>query len=88
VGNLKGRVDRLEGGRRGRGAPIIIVQPGESTEEAWRKHLAEHPEDEKAAVRIIINCSGQYHPSAAPPPRPEPKDSAKASGPAPLSIIR
>jgi len=62
--------------------------PGESTEEALQKHLAQHPEDEKAEVRIIITGSGQDPPSAPPPPRPEPKDSAKTPGPAPLIIIR
>jgi len=88
VGNLKGRVERLEGGRKGRGISIIIVGPGESTEEALQKHLAQHPEDEKAEERIIIKGSGQDPSSAPPPPRPEPKDSAKAPGPAPLTIIR
>ena len=88
MGNLKGRVDRLEGGRKGRGIPIIIVMPGESKEEALQRYLAQHPEDEKAEVRIIINLSGQDPPSAPPPPRPEPKYSAKAPGPAPLKIFK
>lgn len=84
--NLKGRVERLEGGRKGRGMPIIIVKKGETSEEAVQKHLAQHPED-KTEVKIIIRCSGQTSSSAPPPPRPEPKDSAKASGPAPLQIV-
>jgi hypothetical protein len=90
VGNLKRRVERLEGGRRGRGFEIIIVHPGETTEEALQKNLAAHPESEKAEVRIILNLSGQDQdpPSAPPPPRPEPKYSAKAPGPAPLKIFR
>ena len=88
MGNLKGRMERLEGGRKGRGAPIIIVQPGETPEEAWQKHLAQYPDDENAEVRIIINCSAQAPPSAPPPPRPEPEDRAHASGPAPLRITR
>jgi hypothetical protein len=75
VGNLKRRVESLEGGWRGRGAPIIIVYSGETTEEAWQRHLAEHPEDEKAEDRLIFKRSGQGPPSA-PPPRLEPKDSA------------
>jgi hypothetical protein len=54
MGNLKRRVERLEGGRKGRGIPIIIVRPGETTEEAWQKHLAQHPEDEKAEVGIYL----------------------------------
>jgi len=88
VGNLKGRVERLEGGRKGRGIPIIIARRGESTEEAMQKHLAQHPEDEKAEFRIVFKGSGQDPPSAPPPPRPEPKYSAKAPGPAPRMIIR
>lgn len=87
MGNLKGRVERLEGGRKGKGAPIIIVQDGETGEEAWRRHLAAHPEDEKAEFRIIIKGSGQA-PSAPPPPRPESKYSAMAPGPGPLQITR
>jgi len=85
VANLKGRLERLEGGRKGRGMPIIIVQKGETSEEAVQKHLAQHPEDE-TEVKIVISCSGQTSPSAPPPPRPERKDSAKASGPAPIQI--
>ena len=53
MGNLKRRLERLEGGGKEGGFPIIIVNPGESTEEALQKHLAQHPEDEKAEVRII-----------------------------------
>ena len=66
MGNLKGRVERLEGGWRGRGAPIIIVYSGETTEEAWQRHLAEHPEDEKAEVKLIFKRSGQGPPGAPP----------------------
>jgi hypothetical protein len=88
VGNLKGRVERLEGGWKERGIPIIIVMQGESTEEAWQRHLAQHPKDEKAEVSIIIKRSGQDAPSAPPPPRPEPKYGAQAPGPGPLQITR
>ena len=59
MGNLKGRLERLEGGRKGLRVPIIIGEPGESTEEALRRHLAQHPEDAKAKVRMIIKCSAQ-----------------------------
>jgi len=88
--NLKRRVERLEAGRKGRGIPIIIVQPGETKEEALQKYRAQHPENEKSEVRIIINLSGQDQgpPSAPPPPRPEPKYNSKPVGPDPLRIIR
>ena len=66
MGNLKGRVERLEGGRKGRGFAIIIVNPGETTEEALQRHLAEHPENEKAEDRIILNLSGQEFPRRPP----------------------
>jgi hypothetical protein len=90
VGNLKGRVERLEGGRKGSGFTIIIVNPGETTEEAVQKDLAAHPENEKAEGMIIINLSGasQDSPGAPPPPRPEPKYSAQYPGPGPLQITR
>ena len=48
MGNLKKRLERLEGGRKGRGFTIIIVHPGETAEEAWQKDLALHPENEKS----------------------------------------
>lgn len=90
MGNLKGRVGRLEGGRKGRGYPIIVVRPEESKEEAVQRHLVQNPEDEKAEVTIIINLSGlgQDSPGAPPPPRPEPKYNAQAPGPGPLQITR
>ena len=90
MGNFKKRLERLEAGRRGRGIEIIIVHPGETREEALQKHLAAHPESEKAEVRLIFNLSGQDQdpPSAPPPPRPEPKYSAKAPGPGPLQLTR
>jgi hypothetical protein len=52
MANLKRRLQRLEGAQLG--APIIIVRPGETEEEAWQKYLAEHPEDEKAEIAIYI----------------------------------
>jgi hypothetical protein len=32
---------------------IIEVRPGETKEEAWRHHLAGHPEDLGGAIRIF-----------------------------------
>ena len=54
--NLKQRIERLEGGRE-IGAVILYVEPGETQEEAWRKHLAKHPEHEKAETVIIVGFS-------------------------------
>ena len=60
MGNLKRRVERLEGGRKGGGAAIIIVKPGETTEEAWQKHLAQHPEAGNAEMKIFIKrCANE-----------------------------
>lgn len=74
MGNLKQRLERLEGGRRVRERPVIlIVRPGESTEEVWQKHLTQHPEDEKAGPRINLHLSGQDQdpPSASPTTKAE-----------------
>jgi hypothetical protein len=70
---IKRRVKKLERqvGRK-RGMPIIIVQPGETVEQAEERHLWEHPEDRERKP-IIINCSqamATEEPSAGPPPRP------------------
>jgi hypothetical protein len=53
VGNLKKRLERLEGGRPK--TAIVIVKPGETEEEAWEKHLAEHPEDERAEKVFYVS---------------------------------
>jgi hypothetical protein len=55
VGNLKKRLDRLEGGRRG--VAFVLVKPGQTQEEAWEQHLAEHPEDERADQVFFL----KYH---------------------------
>lgn len=88
MGNLKRRLERLEGGRQGRGVYFIFLQPGEDEEEVLQKHRAQRPKNEKDAVTIIFQGSDQDPPSAPPPPRPEAKEPAKAPGPAPLQIIR
>jgi hypothetical protein len=59
MGNLKGRVERLEGGRNRQSPAVIVVQAGETSEEAWQRHLAQHPEAEKAEVRMFIKGRGQ-----------------------------
>jgi hypothetical protein len=55
VGNLKKRLERLEGGRRG--TAFVVIQPGQTQEEAWQRHLAEHPEDEQAEKVFFL----KYH---------------------------
>lgn len=66
--SLERRIERLERLGRGRkqvGMVLIIVVPGETKEEAWRKHLAKYPENEKADTVLYIS---------RPPPRlPDPK---------------
>ena len=32
---------------------VVVVQKGETTEQAWRRHLKKHPEDSYAQVRIF-----------------------------------
>jgi hypothetical protein len=86
MGNHKRRLERLEGGRKRPSAAIIVVQRGETEEEAKRRHLAQHPEAEKPEVTIIISGRDQDPPGAPPPPRPQPQESAKAPGPAVRSI--
>jgi hypothetical protein len=54
MASIKKRLERLEGGRPKRGAPIILVEPGETKEQAKQRHLAKHPEDKNAEVFIII----------------------------------
>jgi hypothetical protein len=55
VGNLKKRLERLEGGRGG--TAVVVIQPGQTQEEAWQQHLAEHPEDEQAEKVFFL----KYH---------------------------
>ena len=88
MGNLKGRLERLEGGRKGPSVAVITVQRGETTEEARQKHLVAHPEDAKAEVTIVIKGRGQDPSCVPPPPRPEPQETAKAPGLGPISITR
>jgi hypothetical protein len=86
VSNLKRRLDRLEGGRRGQGIPIVLRRANETQEEAWQKHLAEHPEHATAEVRLFI-AGRRQDPPGPPPARPKPKEPDKAPGPAPIIII-
>ncbi len=53
MSSLKKRLERLEGGKR-RLAPIIVVEEGETVEEAWEKYLSEHPDHKRGGGAIII----------------------------------
>jgi hypothetical protein len=88
VGNLKRRLERLEGGRKRPSVAVIMVKRGETNEEALQREVAADPETEKAEVKIFIKGRDQDPPSAPPPPRPEPKESTKAPGPAAISITK
>jgi hypothetical protein len=87
VGNLKGRVERLEGGWRGKGLEIIIAHPGETREEVLQKHRVQHLEGEKWMI-LNLSESAQDSPRAPPPSRPEPQYNAQVPGPVPLHITR
>jgi len=76
MSNIKKRLERLERARS-KGFPIIIVEKGETPEEAWQKHLAAHPED-KDGFAIILDC--QAPPGGPPPPRPQPPKGPGAAG--------
>ena len=32
---------------------VVEARPGESNEEAWRRHVRQHPEDRQARVKIF-----------------------------------
>jgi hypothetical protein len=87
VSNLRRRLERLEGGRRGKVFPIIPVRDGETKEEAWGKYLAEHPEQSTAELVPLFIIGTKQDPPGPPPPRPKPKEPEKAMGPAPITII-
>ena len=59
MGNLKGRLERLERHEAPMTALVINVRPGESGEELLQRHLIEHPED---ATRPTILLSLYYDP--------------------------
>ena len=53
--SIKRRVSKLEGqlGQK-QGAPLIIVHPGETKEEAMEKHFREHPDHRECKPIIFI----------------------------------
>jgi hypothetical protein len=87
MGNLKQRVERLEWGRKGPSVAIIIVRRGETREEALARDLAEHPENEKAEVKMIISGSAPG-PLSASPKRSQSTDSPPVSEVGPIQITR
>jgi hypothetical protein len=32
---------------------VVLVKAGETEQQAWRRHLNEHPEDDRADIRIF-----------------------------------
>lgn len=54
MGNLKKRVERLEGGRKDEGLTLIFGKSGETMEEARQRCLAENPELENAKMVMYI----------------------------------
>jgi hypothetical protein len=69
--SIKKRVSKLEGqlGRK-KSFGIIIVQPGETKEEAQERHIREHPEDRKRDNFIIISTIQGEGYIGGPPPYP------------------
>ena len=64
MSSVKKRLERLERAQP-KGAPIILVENGETEEQTWQKHLAEHPEhaDAKGVIIITISPLGPLCPS-------------------------
>jgi hypothetical protein len=59
MANLKRRLERLEKAQLRKSATVIVVKEGETKEEAWQRHLAQHPEDEKAEPLIYLILNGE-----------------------------
>jgi hypothetical protein len=86
MSNIKKRLERLERARP-REFAIVLVEPGETQEEAWQKNLAQHPEDEETEGAIFLHCSSRRAPPSGPPPsRPQPPKGPGAAGTRPRQI--
>jgi hypothetical protein len=83
MGSHKQRLARLEGPQK-TGAPIIIVEPDETSAEAWERHVAEHPEDEHAEAGIYIVMARPNPPAT----KAATKETTAAPGAGPHSIIK
>jgi hypothetical protein len=68
--SMKNRVKRLEkrSGTKG-GLCLILMQPGETSEQARERYLAQHPQAGDASAFIIIQGPPSHDP-CSPPPRP------------------
>jgi hypothetical protein len=51
--NLKSRLEKLEATQEA--TVIIEVLPSETEESAWRRHLAERPQDEQARIKVFLS---------------------------------
>jgi hypothetical protein len=52
---IKNKMTKIEDAvGKERGAPIIIVEPWETSEQAEKRHLREYPEDQDCPVVILI----------------------------------
>ena len=69
--SLKSRVKKLEKHMgKDRGWPIIIVQPGETKEQAIERDLAQHPEHKDCPGHIIFTTSRSVPPQEPPAGKP------------------
>ncbi len=48
------RIERLEMSGGNRRKAVIVVDVGETDDEAMERHFTEHPEDEGASDRLIV----------------------------------
>ncbi len=54
MSRLRNRVERLEMSGGNRRKAVIVVDVGETDDEAMERHFTEHPEDESASDRLIV----------------------------------
>ena len=67
---IKERVRKLENRVMPKKTVFVMVgweNPGETEEEAWERHLRDHPEDKDAAHKIFFRFSGWGNENAQEP---------------------
>jgi hypothetical protein len=68
MSSLKKRVERLERAQGKGGVAIIILNDGETREEAWQRYLAKNPGAEDAGAKIFIQGPPSPDSPCGPPP--------------------
>jgi hypothetical protein len=67
---IKKRVKKMEDQLGPQGVPVILVQPGETTEAAQKRHLQEHPHHRECTALMFIITRPGGEPGRGAPPRP------------------